>query len=174
MQSLADSCFFLRLPTFFAKSEVAAVTPPSSPYHPESAKDTVGRFRSAQDAIENRLRVSTPLFGVQKARKTVSFDCIQLRYYLGEIGDHPACSSGCPITLSWDYTNEERVDIDEYEASKRFLRPPIKVSRITCYERRRMLSSFSDWEILRAERELYLERRRQRRALVSNRFMTTY
>lgn len=47
--------------------------------------------------------------------RQVDFGMVQVRTYEQVIGDHPQCSSGCPLSLGWDYTQEEPQSVVEYE-----------------------------------------------------------
>ena len=50
----------------------------------------------------------------------VRFGSVLMRDYDIILGDNPSCTSGVPLTISWDYTEHEPLDVDEYE----FSRPP--------------------------------------------------
>jgi len=63
---------------------------------------------------------------------------VTLRDYDIILGDHPCCSYGPPITISWDYLQYESIDMDEYEfhhAPRRTLRE----MRLNCYQRKYLL-----------------------------------
>ena len=50
----------------------------------------------------------------------VTFDKISIRRYNRIAVDHPCCSSGVPIGLSWDYNPEEfEAKLDSYELSRK-------------------------------------------------------
>ena len=48
-------------------------------------------------------------------KRAVSFDKIQVRGYGIALGDNPSCSRGPALTLNWDYDDELKVSVDEYE-----------------------------------------------------------
>jgi hypothetical protein len=50
----------------------------------------------------------------------VRFGSVLRRDYDIILGDNPSCLSGVPLTISWDYTEYQPLDVDEYE----FSRPP--------------------------------------------------
>jgi len=53
--------------------------------------------------------------------KNVEWDKIHIREYARTVGDNPSCSSGPPLSISWEYNKETIVlTIDEYESE----RPP--------------------------------------------------
>lgn len=52
----------------------------------------------------------------QRQQKTVTFGTVQVREYLMCLGDNPACDSGPPLSLSWDYiVPRSDKDVVEYE-----------------------------------------------------------
>ena len=57
----------------------------------------------------------------------VSFEGVQIRHYEMELGDHPSCTIGAPVTLSLEFEQDPVQDIDEYEferGRRRTLREP--------------------------------------------------
>lgn len=120
----------------------------------------------------------------QVMKKKVSFAHIHVRSFPVVIGDHPFCRTGCPTTLGWGHSKEERMNIDDYESAKqqRSLNNnkngTVEVPAVRCSskdERRQQLlaGSFSEWDLQRGERNVYLDRRRRRRSQIARRFMTT-
>ena len=104
--------------------------------------------------------------------KTVGFDRVAIRSYKIVLGDHPCCSTGCPVSLGWDYSQEEYIKLDEYEATRAEPVECVDDLRLSRYERHQLLlSTFSDFELQRAERDAALARRRLRRAQLATRFM---
>mmetsp|Transcript_13687 Transcript_13687/g.20839 ORF Transcript_13687/g.20839 Transcript_13687/m.20839 type:complete len:187 (-) Transcript_13687:65-625(-) len=51
-----------------------------------------------------------------KKEKSISFGEIQVRRYSQTLGDHPCTSRGPPISLDWQYNQEEPISVDEYES----------------------------------------------------------
>jgi hypothetical protein len=45
----------------------------------------------------------------------VQFTVVNVRSYSITIGDHPCCTVGCPITLDWDYNDQDSMSLDDYE-----------------------------------------------------------
>ena len=48
-------------------------------------------------------------------KRSVSFSSIEVRGYGIALGDNPSCSYGPAITLNWDYNEETRLSVDDYE-----------------------------------------------------------
>lgn len=83
-----------------------------------------------------------------KTRHSVTFANVHVREYDRTIGDHPDCRVGPPLTIAWDYEEQEVADIDEYESS-RITKHNRKI-RLTSSERRKILHDefgISDEEI---------------------------
>jgi hypothetical protein len=99
--------------------------------------------------------------------REVSFDSIRIRNYRMELGNHPNCQVGAPVTLSWDYEEQGTQDIDLYE----FERKPRRRMRhlILNYYRRNdilKLAGYSDKELKAAEKAV-AQVQRQRQATVT-------
>jgi len=45
----------------------------------------------------------------------VKFTFIQIRDYSITLGDNPSCSYGPPISLDWEYDENEAISLDQYE-----------------------------------------------------------
>lgn len=50
----------------------------------------------------------------------ISFKSVGIREYARTVGDNPSCSSGPPVSISWEYRALEEISLDEYEQN----RPP--------------------------------------------------
>ena len=47
----------------------------------------------------------------------VSFCNVEIRQYNQTVGDNPSCSSGCPISLDWEYDKEiTKMSLDLFES----------------------------------------------------------
>jgi hypothetical protein len=51
-------------------------------------------------------------------KRCVSFGNMQIREYNVALSDHPSCSYGPPIQLSWDYREKEIVPLAQYEEDR--------------------------------------------------------
>lgn len=84
----------------------------------------------------------------------VRFSTIQMRTFDRAVGDHPDVMVGPPLTFSWEYVDNDAVDIDHYEQN----RPPKKrVLRLSSITRKNLLRNVfeeSEEEILGAEKEI--------------------
>lgn len=101
--------------------------------------------------------------GSASHKKTVSFSSLEIREYGREIGDHPLCTIGCPLSIGWEYSEALPVPVDAYEATRSPRRSRADL-RTSCEERRRLFASaFSDAELRKAERKLHRVRSCQAR-----------
>mmetsp|Transcript_20201 Transcript_20201/g.22896 ORF Transcript_20201/g.22896 Transcript_20201/m.22896 type:complete len:177 (+) Transcript_20201:321-851(+) len=48
----------------------------------------------------------------------VKFASIQIRDYSITLGDNPSCSYGPPISLDWEYDENEAISLDQYETMR--------------------------------------------------------
>ena len=103
---------------------------------------------------------SVPMLHVR--RKSVTFGDVFTREFLVVMGDHPCCTTGCPLSLGWEHSQTPSVSVDDYEASRTPRRSKDDL-RTTWDERRSMLSDVSDGEIRSAGRKLHRERSCQRK-----------
>ena len=90
--------------------------------------------------------------------KTVKFGSLRIREFAVVLGDHPCCSTGCPLELGWEHESETELAVDDYETS-RSERRSRKELRTTWLERREWLSQYSDGDLRRSNRKLQRTRR---------------
>jgi hypothetical protein len=55
---------------------------------------------------------------VKKVNSKVNFELVTVREYQQTIGDNPSVSYGTPISLDWEYEENEPLDVDLYEAGR--------------------------------------------------------
>ena len=96
--------------------------------------------------------------GSPNLKRNVSFGSMKIREYNVEISDHPSCSYGPPIQLSWDYKEKEDETLDSYEEkrSKRKRRTGHELV-LSFYERHFMLiktAGYSKSEIRETMKEV--------------------
>lgn len=53
-----------------------------------------------------------------KPKRTISFTNLEIREYDLTIGDNPSVSYGPPVQLSWQYSQSEARDLEDYESQK--------------------------------------------------------
>ena len=53
-----------------------------------------------------------------KPKRTISFTNLEIREYDLTIGDNPSVSYGPPVQLSWQYSQGETRDLEDYESQK--------------------------------------------------------
>lgn len=93
---------------------------------------------------------------VEEGRESlrVGFSKIEIREYERTVGDNPACGSGPPITIGWNYVPGLETDIDAYETTKKprskkqYYLPPSKRTNILLEE-----WQCTDEQIRKARRE---------------------
>ena len=55
----------------------------------------------------------------KQQQQHVTFSSISIRWYEVVIGNHPSCHSGCPMSLGWNYHQEQFFpSVEDYEASR--------------------------------------------------------
>ena len=104
----------------------------------------------------------TPPVETHKATK-VRFATIQFRTFDRIVGDHPDVVVGPPLTLSWDYVEEDEVAIDEYESNRPPKKRILRLSSITRKNLLRNVFEVPEDEIVGAEKEIQ-KIRKQREA----------
>lgn len=93
--------------------------------------------------------------------KHVVFSNVHVREYAITVGDHPCCTTGCPLTLDWQYEAARTIALDTYESQRMPCRRNREQLRTTASDRTRILSEesgLSDGELRRATRQLFRAR----------------
>ena len=101
--------------------------------------------------------------GYHQPKKSVSFGFIEIREYELMLGHHISCMEGPPIALGKKCINQDQMNIDEYEATRRRYRSTSAI-RLGATHRRELLHNvygYSEREIL--EKEIEIEKERQLR-----------
>mmetsp|Transcript_50 Transcript_50/g.112 ORF Transcript_50/g.112 Transcript_50/m.112 type:complete len:286 (-) Transcript_50:324-1181(-) len=72
--------------------------------------------------------------GMMHSRKHLSlqFANVNIREYSRTVGDNPSCSSGPPISISWEYNIVGNITLDDYERT----RPPRRIQKEMVIPRR--------------------------------------
>jgi hypothetical protein len=108
-------------------------------------------------------------------KRNVSFGSMKIREYNVAISDHPSCSYGPPIQLSWDYTERDDETLDSYEEKRRTThkRRSGHELLLSFYERHFMLiktAGYSKSEIRETMKEV---ERVKRERMVTDMFLPT-
>lgn len=95
----------------------------------------------------------------QELKRTVGFGTMQIRQYNVALSDHPFCSSGPPIQLSWEYKEQESVPVASYEEARETTNPRRRGSELllSLYERHVLLvrqAGYSKQEIKQTMKEV--------------------
>lgn len=72
-------------------------------------------------------------------KRNVSFAKIHVRNYDLTVGDNPACHYGTPVSLDWQYTEHEPLELDRYEEC-RPTRRNARQMHLNCYQRQHILA----------------------------------
>lgn len=90
-----------------------------------------------------------------ESKKTtrVSFSSIQVREYERIVGDHPDTKVGPPVSIGWKFVEQQKVQIDQYEAS-RTLKGTRRMSSITRKNILHNVFGIPEEEIRMAEKEV--------------------
>ncbi|KAI2498830.1 hypothetical protein MHU86_15683 [Fragilaria crotonensis] len=99
--------------------------PVDCPSEDDSQFKTLQRYYSLPNAPLSASSSSSSLIATKSALKTsassrslnrnVSFTNLSIREYNVELGDNPSCSCGVPISLGWDYEEQEALPLDQVE-----------------------------------------------------------
>lgn len=112
----------------------------------KSQVQSIMRYVSADDSIHSKYGESE----ISEARKDIhiQFRNIEIREYARTIGDNPSCSSGPPISISWEYLPAKVLPLEVYEGG----RPPRRsnIEMILPRDlRQRMLRK--DWDVTQSQ-----------------------
>ena len=92
---------------------------------------------------------------LKKVDSKVNFQNITIREYGQTIGDNPSVSHGTPVSLDWDYEENEPLDLDMYEANRGNRRTNRQMF-LNHYQRRNMLVhkwGYSEEEVKQVKKE---------------------
>jgi hypothetical protein len=121
-----------------------------------------GTSRSLGASGKKRETATRPVSPATSARElkrtssTVSFQSVNVREYERTLGDNPSCSYGPPVTLDWEYSNEQSISLDDYEKYRGMRRNKCTM-RLPARTRETMLKinmGFSDEEVQAVEKAI--------------------
>lgn len=91
-------------------------------------KGKVRRCMSVPDGLEDVKSVMKcrtldeslhSVYGAQKNHnQNIKFGTVGIREYGRTLGDNPSCSSGPPVSISWDYNVLGEMEVEEYEETR--------------------------------------------------------
>ena len=121
-----------------------------SGYPGEEKCDSVCRSILKSITISDKIKDK----GTTRESQKVSFDTVEVRHYSMQLGDHPNCSIGAPVSLSWNFEAEHPRCIDSFESVRRSQRKA-RCGLLSFYQRRDILkeAGYTDEQLDTAEHE---------------------
>jgi len=140
----------------------------SVPYEPEAK--SILKFKTVDESVAAHSTRSEPAnIGRPSFNKTIKFHNIEIREYARTLGDNPSCSSGPPVSISWDYKALKAMTIDDYEETR-----PARRTQMEMVLPRKLRSEMlkRDWQITQRQIAEAVRRnvkiKNQRRTTVNN------
>ena len=122
----------------------------------QKTKDFIGDSEHSQiDASPAETDVKDVAAPFVEGLKSVTFSTVQIRTYNRVVGDHPDCRVGPPVSIGWDYLEQDSQPLGQYEND----RGPRGLTRLTSLARKALLRNEFDIpeeEIRAAEKEVQL------------------
>lgn len=87
-------------------------------------------------------------------KRIVQFSSVSIRYYDIILGYHPCCSRGPPLTIDWDYQENEAVHVDEYEFENARTRRCLRDLALNHRQRKCLLQGYSEVDFNVAMKEV--------------------
>mmetsp|Transcript_9365 Transcript_9365/g.15027 ORF Transcript_9365/g.15027 Transcript_9365/m.15027 type:complete len:202 (-) Transcript_9365:763-1368(-) len=138
------------------------------PMLPKVAMAATATIATPPDSIMRRLQGKTIGGSPNTDSRKVSFGTVHVLLFLPQIGDSPACSSGCPIALGEPIPdNQMYMDVDSYEETRpSHKRRSSRELRIPSQERTKMLLTVghSKKEIVETARDAFVMGESRRRS----------
>lgn len=105
-------------------------------------------------------------FNMSTESRVVRFDSVVVREYEIILGDNPSVSDGAPISLGWNYTSMEPIELDDYEIMQIYSKAsrPSRCFMMPSSQRTSLLrnAGFTEKEIVDAAMEVKRIRKRRR------------
>uniref|UniRef100_A0A7R9W5E3 Uncharacterized protein n=1 Tax=Pseudictyota dubia TaxID=2749911 RepID=A0A7R9W5E3_9STRA len=120
---------------YYGDDDVEPVPSLSRSLPPQAPRFQYSPSRSILKKADSEPIIMTP---AKELRRQVTFDSVTIREYPMTIGDHPNCSYGPPVTLSWDYDEYESIDVEKFE-SHRPQRRNLRGMMMNFYRRKNIL-----------------------------------
>eukprot|EP01083_Nonionella_stella_P259490 885931_1 len=100
-----------------------------------------------------------------RRKRKVHFGTVSVRDYDVILGDHPCCSYGPPLSLDWNFNQQEPIDVNAYEFENiPFRRKSLRGLTLNYYQRKHLLSDYSESDFKAAKKEI--------KRIKSNRYIT--
>ena len=98
----------------------------------------------------------------------VQFGTVEIRDYKRILGDHPCVSIGPPLSIDWDYEENEPQDVDDYEFDRVLSRKSQQEMYLNYYARKHILGQFyteEDFKQVKKEINLIKKHRQMSKSL---------
>ena len=128
------------------KIETNETRPPRRKSCLKKDDDTVEQLSTSSIEISDRSQEIDDLH--------VQFENIGIRNYDMTLGDNPSCMYGPPVSIDWDYAEEQKVSLDEYELGRGARRESNQMQMNALYRRRLLERDFTADEMQMAEHEI--------------------
>jgi len=87
----------------------------------------------------------------------VQFGTVEIRDYKRILGDHPCVSIGPPLSIDWDYEENEPRDVDEYEFDRVLSRKSQQEMYLNYYARKHLLGQdYTEKDFKQVKKEINL------------------
>jgi len=87
----------------------------------------------------------------------VQFGTVEIRDYKRILGDHPCVSIGPPLSIDWDYEENEPQDVDEYEFDRVLSRKSQQEMYLNYYARKHLLGQdYTEEDFKQVKKEINL------------------
>ena len=90
----------------------------------------------------------------------VQFGTVEIRDYKRILGDHPCVSIGPPLSIDWDYKENEPRDVDEYEFDRVLSRKSQQEMYLNYYARKHILGQdYTEGDFKQVKKEINLTKK---------------
>lgn len=100
---------------------------------PTDLRKSIMKIRTLDESLHSTYgSVDEMISAITRKHLSLQFDKVKIREYSRTVGDNPSCSSGPPISISWEYNIVGDINLDDYERT----RPPRRVQKQMAIPRR--------------------------------------
>jgi len=105
----------------------------SLPSYPTYLVKPILKIRTLDESLHSTYGSEDEMISaISRKHLTLDFDKVNIREYSRTVGDNPSCSSGPPISISWEYNIVGDINLNDYERT----RPPRRVQKQMAIPRR--------------------------------------